>query len=297
MTDFKALIALLQSTVDNFQQVIPGIQDALLDRLREELSALKLNGKTIAISTANVKKIAEIKSKLLGIVLSDEYKAAVKDYVAAFTEINRLQNSYFNTIAKKYSPPKVTAAIQKQAVLSVLEQLTERGIETNVLGGIEDILRKNITTGGSYAEMQRALENNITNNTAGEGTLSKYTKQMTTDALNQYSAQYSQIVSSDLGLDWFVYAGSNLETTRPFCLACTKKRYIHRSEFPALLRGDFPEFEAFDGKLYKGLPAGMIPDTTPANLPINRGGYQCGHQLRPVSESAVPADVRALITV
>lgn len=295
MADFKQLIKLLGESVDNFQKVIPGIQRGMLDRLREELASLKLNenNRTIQISGSNVRRIAAITAKLRAIILTPEYKEAVKEYIKAFDEVTKIQNAYFKGLERKFKPPKLGKVLQQQAVIGVLQNLTERGIETNVLSGIEDILRKNITTGGSYAELQRALQNNLTNNGTGDGSLQRYTKQMTTDALNQHSAQYTQLVASDLGLEWFRYSGSNIETTRPFCLACVEKKWIHISEFPALLKGEFPEFYKYDGKLYKGLPAGMIADTTPANFPINRGGYNCQHQLRPVNVAQVPADVRA----
>lgn len=297
MTDFKPLIALLQKTVDDFNSSIPGIQDRLLDKLREELTALKLKQGDIQINAENIRKIAVIKSRLLDIILSPEYVEQVKQYVQAFNQITALQNRYFESVSDGFAPPDFTDALKQQAIESAVDNLTERGIQANVIAGIEDILRKNITGGGSYVDLQKSLENHLTNNEVGEGALQKYTRQMTVDAVNQYSAQYSQIVSSDLGLEWFIYAGSNIETTRPLCIALTKKRHIHVSEFPAILSGDFEEFRQADGKLNSktGLPEGMLPDTTPSNFQINRGGWNCQHQLRPVSESAVPADKVAAV--
>ncbi|MBK7885129.1 MAG: hypothetical protein IPJ81_16090 [Chitinophagaceae bacterium] len=141
------------------------------------------------------------------------------------------------------------------------------------------------------------MQNYLIDNETGEGQLQKYTKQITTDALNQYSGQYTQIVSSDLDFEWFRYSGSNIETTRPFCLACTKKKFIHISEIPQLLKGNFPEFREFDGVINEktGLPAGLIAGTDVSNFMINRGGYNCAHQLRPVSEDLVPKEYLAKI--
>jgi hypothetical protein len=44
-----------------------------------------------------------------------------------------------------------------------------------------------------------------------------------------------------------------------------------------------------------GLPLGMKDGTTPENFIVHRGGWNCGHQLVPVSEAAVPEDVRKKI--
>lgn len=296
MQDFKQLIKVLTDTVDTFNSAIPDIQVALLDKIRIELKELDLSNGNIAISAKNVALIAKIKANLLDIVLNKDYVQSVKEYAQAFNTITQIQNSYFSNLVADFTPPDVSKAIKEQALSSVVDNLTERGIDANVLSSIEDILRANITSGGSYSELQKALENNITNNSTGDGMLQRYTKQITTDSINQYSAQYTQIVSSDLGLYWNAYVGSNIVTSRPLCLACTQKRWIHVSEFPALLEGDFPEFRQFDGKLNKdGQPAGMIPDTTPSTFPLYRGGYNCGHQLRPVREDQVPIEVRQLL--
>lgn len=292
MQDFKPLIELLQNVVDDFNKRIPGIQQQLLDSIRLELTTLELKNGNIVLSAANVRKIADIKSRMQSIVLNSDYIQGVKDYVGAFNTITNLQNQYFNAVVDNFTPPTFANDIKKQAVESVVDNLTERGIGANVIAGIEDILRKNITSGGSYTSLQKVLEDNLTNNDTGDGSLFRYTKQITTDAINQFSGEYTQLISNDLGFEWWRYAGSNLATSRAFCLACTKKKWLHASELPSIIIGDFPEFDEFDGKLYKGLPEGMYPDTTPDNFMVNRGGYNCGHQLRPVSENLVPIEVR-----
>lgn len=292
MNDFKELIALIEKATDKFNSKVPAIQQKMLDSIRFELRSLDVKNGRISATVKNVRKIADIKSKLQSLILSKDYLKNVKDFIANFDKITTLQNQYFETQIGKFSIPEIVKEIRKQAIESLIDKLTESGIQTNVTNGIEDILRKNITTGGSYSELDAILENNIIDNSTGEGKLQSYTKQITTDSINQYSAQYTQILSSDLGFEWFRFSGSNIQTTRPWCLACTKKLYIHISEFPALIRGDFPEFEEFDGKLYKGLPAGMYPDTNVSNLTIYRGGYNCGHQLRPVTETLVPMNYK-----
>jgi hypothetical protein len=39
----------------------------------------------------------------------------------------------------------------------------------------------------------------------------------------------------------------------------------------------------------------MIPGTDAANFFVNRGGYNCGHQIRPVNERQVPTEVVARV--
>lgn len=112
--------------------------------------------------------------------------------------------------------------------------------------------------------------------------------------MNSFSRQNLQLISSDLGYQWFEYQGSNIETTRDFCEAMKKKRYVHISEFEDVIHGRFPEFKAIEGKINPKtkLPYGFKEDTTAGNFPQVRGGWNCGHQLRPVAEEDVPLSIR-----
>jgi hypothetical protein len=98
-------------------------------------------------------------------------------------------------------------------------------------------------------------------------------------------------INADLGLKWFAYRGSNIKTTREFCLHMTKKEYIHESEFETVLSGNI---DCHQCRIYErtGLPQGLIEGTTPENFPTYRGGWNCQHGLYPVPEIMVPKKVR-----
>src|SRR6201989_2200444 len=133
MQDFKPLIQLITETIDKFNASIPGIQEKVLDKLRTELRSLDLKGDNIAISTANVRKIAAIKAKLKGLILTPEYKKQVKEFVRAYDKITTLQNRYFEAVVEEFKPPAVAKDIRKQAIETVVDDLTERGINANVI--------------------------------------------------------------------------------------------------------------------------------------------------------------------
>ncbi|MBR1480836.1 MAG: hypothetical protein IJ609_02780 [Paludibacteraceae bacterium] len=103
-------------------------------------------------------------------------------------------------------------------------------------------------------------------------------------------------MTDDLGTQWFMYTGSNKETTREFCEHLTAKKYIHRSEIPTILTGKIE----YNGEVHQcaiypktNLPYGMIEGTTPENFQCNCGGWNCRHQLVPVADAVVPASLRA----
>ncbi len=266
----------------------------MLDDILLLTKQLNVKDDKIKIAAGNLKLLSQVKGRLQKILLNPTYVQSVKDYVGNFNEVIKLQNNYFREIESKFSPPKLVTEIKKQAVESVVNNLTENGLNANIVDKVHNLMRQAATSGGSYNTLNTQLTDFITNNHTGDGQLLRYTKQITTDALNQFSGQYTQLISADLGFEWFRYSGSNIETTRPFCLACTDRKYFHISEMPKVLLGEFEEFRKYQGKINKktGLPEGMIPGTDVSNFQTNRGGYNCGHQWRPVSADLVPMDIQ-----
>lgn len=297
MPQFSDILTRIDEAIAKFNKVIPKIQKDVFADLQEELKRLDtVNGK-IKPTIANLRIIVSIKNKMLRLILTPEYKQEVKDFIKAFNDVTKLQNQYWQSVEKTFKPRALLKEIRTQAIDDTVKSLTASGIGSTIQEQIADILRTNITTGGSYAALNDQLRESLVN-TKTDGLLLKYTKQITTDSINQYSAQYTQVVSNDLGFEWFAYQGTDIKTTRPFCDAMTDFRYFHVTEIPDLLKAK-DLYYIKDGKKTKvpiyektGLPHGMIPGTNPANFQINRGGYNCGHQIRPVSAALVPADIK-----
>lgn len=294
MANFKDIISRIDDAVATFVEKIPGAQMDMLSAIDEELSRLDLSNGRIKPTVANLKVITSIKNKLLRVILTDEYKAQVKQFVQAFRDITTLHNQYWRTIEKKFKPSSLLKQIKQIAISDTINKLTDAGISANVVEPVSDILTQNITQGGSMKDLKAILTENLTT-TKTPGTLQRYATQITTDSINQYSRNYTQIVTSDLGLEWFGYRNSLIKTSRPFCISMVERRYFHVSEIPKLLKAEgLYYFNRATQKREKvplnkrtGLPDGMYETTTVANFMTLLGGYNCGHQAGPVSELLV----------
>lgn len=293
----KDLIKTIDGSVNTFNSAIPKVQRDILKEVELLVKKLDIKSDSVQRSAKNLRIIGELKNKINKILRSPEYKELVKEFVKSFREVSKLQNEYFKTISAEFKPPKLLGELQAQSVDAALKSLIDGGVQVNIGSKIIQILSQNITGGAKYTDMVERLREYLTTTKAGDGALERYAKQITTDALNQYSAQYLQVVSNDLGLQWYRYTGAEIETSRPFCKACLDKQYIHQSEIPDLLAGKFPEFKKEGGEINSKtkLPQGMIAGTNPENFHIYRGGWNCGHQLVPVSEDRVPESAKALI--
>lgn len=293
--EIQAIIDRIDKAVTDFQAAVPNIQKDLFREVQSRIQKLEIKDGSILGKVANLKILSEIEAKLERIVLTPEYKEAVKKYIDTFSEIEKLQQKYFAAFNYKFKPSKTIGIIRSIAVQKTVNGLMSQGLQVNVLSRVSEILNSNITTGGSYADLNDQLRNSLLTNETGEGSLERYTKIITTDAVNQYSAQYHEALAQDLDFNWGRYVGSNIKTSRAFCLALTKKEWVHKSELTQVVKGNFQEFKDIDGRIYPktNLPSGMIAGTNETNFKVRRGGYSCGHQFFWVADSAVPAHIKA----
>lgn len=301
---FNDILKAIQGAIDDFNSSIPASQKTMLNSVENSLRGLDLtsNG-DIKISVANLKVIAQVKTKLQNLVVSDDYLQKVTDFVNTYSTISDLQNQYFTALESTFKPNALLKQLRIQSIADTVDGLTEAGIGATISQDISSILQTNITTGGSYKDLTDQLRVALTDQEGNPGLLSRYAGQITTDAINQYSANYMQTISSDLGFEWFAYTGADITTSRPFCLAMTEFNYFHVSEIPRLLAAKdlyYPDKKTGQMELVPiytktGLPQGMIEGTNPDNFQIRRGGYNCGHQIRPVFAAQVPPADRARV--
>lgn len=282
----KILKTILKS-LRKLDKSIPGLQSLLYKELLTEIKRLDTKNDKIQATVKNLSILTSIKNKLNRLILNDDYKAEIKEFAKAFNTVYNLQFEYWKSIEATFKPRPLLKAIRNQAIQDVVQQLTTQGISANVSDNIIGILRTNITAGGSYADLAEQLRQSLTNTAESKGILDRYVKTVAHDSITQFSRQYTQIVSNDLGYEWYRYMNSDIETTRCFCDMMTDKDYFHVSEVPKMLEG-------MGCDIYKktGLPHGMIAGTNAENFFIRAGGWNCGHSIQPVAERQVPAAVR-----
>lgn len=293
-TNFRKILDRIDDSIASFIERIPASQTDMLEALDEELRKLDLDNGRIKPTVNNIKIVTNIKNKLLKVILTDGYKEQVKEFLKSFNDITTLQNEFWRGVEKKFKPSSILKEIKKVAIEDTAIKLTEAGLEGNVVQPIKDILTMNITQGGSYKQMQAQLKESITTTPESTGLLDRYTKQVTIDSVNQYNRNYTQIVSSDLGFEWFAYQNTLINTSRPFCIAMHERRYFHISEIPDLLQAKGLYYTNKKGKRLKvpinpktKLPHGMYATTNVSNFITLLGGYNCGHQAGPVSANLV----------
>lgn len=297
---YKSIEQRIYGALKSFEDKIPALNDELGSYLLEEIGRFdRYTGGKLKPTVKNMNILTSIKNKMLRIILNEKYVDQAREFMRSYNDISTLQNEYWKLNERTFKPTPILREIKNLAITTTADKLGEAGIGVGVGDKIMDILRTNITSGGTLRQLREQLTV-ATQDTETPSILRRYLTQVTTDSINQYNAQYTQQVSNDLGYQWYAYQGSDIKTTRPFCNAMTDFRYFHVSEIPRLLRAEGLTYEnpktgnreAVPINKKTGLPNGMIEGTTPENFFIRRGGFQCQHSIRPVSERLVPLDIR-----
>lgn len=281
----------IEKRINKFLESLPEVERKIYASLLTDLKELSLySDGTIKNNLENIKKLGRLKKNMDDIVLNDAYLKDVSRFIDIYSAVEKTANTYFGKLSSDFTPKKVLAEVKKQAINDAVEMLTENGISANVSVPLRDLIKTNITSGGSYATLTEQLREALLSTPDADGKLVKYARTYTTDAVNTYSGTYMKIITDDLGLKWFRFTGSIIKTSREICKEMVKKSYIHVSEFTDMFHGKVNGKQLPLGK--NGFPYGMKPTTTVDNYQELRNGFQCAHQLIPISEVAVPKDIR-----
>lgn len=181
-----------------------------------------------------------------------------------------------------------------QDILELAKQTTavdllDAGVDTNFLQPILTKIQDAIVVGGNVNDLVDELQIYITGGTEGAGALRRYISQVSSDAINQFNANYNQAVTSDLGFEFYKYVGTVINDTRPFCKHYVNK-YLHKKEVEALGDGKNPTTGT---NLAQPMMNGRIKGTNSSNIFTYRGGWNCRHTFAPVATRQVPqSDLR-----
>lgn len=303
MSSIKKVLSTVDDSINGFMDNVPKVQDKIYKEILTLTKDLKLDSRgNIKNTIDNYKILSNLRQRLEKVVFTGEYKELSKKLLKSFEQIDKVTNDYFATFAT--SPSSTTEDILKilrdESINRTAIYLGQSGVNANVLSKVQEILQTNITSGGSYADFQKSMKGFMLGDAENLGALQRYANTIVVDGVNTYSRTYMNLITDDLGLEWYTYTGSLLETSREWCKHMVKKRFIHKSELKTVLQDNIDGVgicsEEIPCNSKTKLPRGMKKDTTVSNLTINAGGWNCGHKFIPVAEEFVPQYIRDKFT-
>lgn len=293
-TGLNDIIEATSTAISEFEDVLPFVEKQLAEKVTKIISQLDTVKGQIKPTVKNLRLLKTLRKEIQGVLNDSKYNLAFEKLSDNLGVIDKVNEKYFSTLVGEFTAPKVLAEAQNVAFEEMTQALKGNGINANIVDSMIGMIQKDITGGANFYELNQSLREFILSTPEIPSRLTSYTKQVVTDSVHQYNALYHEILSDDLGLEWYEYNGGLVTDSREWCVKMVKKRFIHKSEFPTLVKG---LVDGHQCAIYKktGLPQGMIGGTNESNLVVNRGGFSCQHLLSIISPERVPKEIREKI--
>ncbi len=264
----------LQLAIESrMDESLPRVFSKLSDQVIDLASELSLDPKDRA---KTLKELIKLKKDIADTIIQNApYQLQVAEVISGFEMLAELSNEYITLAIGDFKPKKeLYKAILESNIATTKDALLGAGIRDNFGTAIQEVLKDNISGIGTRSELNKTLRKFIEGTPEESAFLNRYIKQTTNDAVMTFNSEYIQTIAADLDVDHYYYQGTVITDSRSFCVA-RAGRYFTTDEVKA-----WANLKGWDGRM-KG--------TNSSTIFIYRGGYNCRHQLWPVSQEQYEA--------
>ena len=261
-----AAVQALQAKLEaNMESALPQIFKQLSEEVIDLVAELSLDPEDRA---KNLRDIIDLKRKIGDALVGNAlYQAEVFKVVEGFKELAKLSDDFIGVIFDDYSRKNdLYKAVLKANVDLTRDALLGAGVRDNFSNAIREVLKANISGVGDTRELRKVLTQFITGSETEKPFLERYITQVTNDAVMTFNQEYLNTISEDLDVEYYIYSGTIIKDSRPFCVA-RAGRLFTRDQVKSW------------GKL--GQWQGKIPGTNEKTIFTYRGGYNCRHNIWP----------------
>ena len=261
-----------------WEKLLPIIEDLETD-----------SGGNITQSEDNIRRIGIIAETLNTELAGGEYREAVKDFLGSIDKGVQLTNEIAQTFEAGFEPTNAQRQLLKITQQNAINAFFGAGLRERVTQPFLEQLTANIAARAPLREAVKALKTQVVGDVNLDGKLLSNVRTTAYTAQAVADRSYSASVNEDIGIEWFRYAGGEIETTRPFC-DHRRGQIFHRKEIEAWGNG---QNSGGINDIRDGSWAGRIEGTDSKSIFTFVGGWNCRHNLMPVNPNRVPEDVKA----
>ena len=258
----EALQAKLESQMES---ALPQVFKELSDDVIDLVSELSLDPEDRA---KNLRDIIDLKRKIGDALVGNAlYQSKVKEVLEGYKQLANLSDDFMSLILDDYNRKQdLYEAVLKANVNLTKDALLGAGVRDNFSNAIRELLKANIAGVGDKKELRKVLTQFIQGSEAEKPFLQRYITQVTNDSVMIFNQEYLNTISEDLDIEYYLYSGTIIKDSRPFCVARTGRLFTKE------------QVKAW-GKL--GPWQGKIPGTNEKTIFVYRGGYNCRHTIWP----------------
>lgn len=289
MADFLDLIKeknrRLESIPDKFLSRVRKSERQVYENVIELLGQLEQkNGKFLS-TIENVRIAGQINDELKRALYGSDYLNAVTEFASEFDVQNNLNYDYMREVFNLKSSSELAAAVTQQSKANAIDLLLNRGADSDFVAPLRGIIENSVITNASYKDTLFSIREFVEGSDVFDSRLVRYSSQIARDAFAIADRSVSSIYADELDIEWFLYLGDVITTSRAFCRERHNRYYYYK------------EIEAWGaGRKTQGLQLpdsdghwqGEIDGTNEATIWNYAGGYNCGHTISGVSIFNVP---------
>ncbi len=263
----------LDAVPDNFNTAVEKAQVQAFNAIRGLLEGLETSEGQILFNEANLARINQITNQLRDTLQNGEYRDALAAFIGSFDAQAVINSAYIELALASVTPAAQAAALLQAAKQNALLLLGDGAINQRLVAPVGEQLVNLIATGSSLQDAIKSIELFIQGDPTIDGKLLSYARTVADTAFSTFDRSYTYVFSKDLGVQWYLYSGSTIKTTRNFC--CQRAGHYYRKA----------EVESWGGLQW----AGQIAGTNSESVFAYAGGWNCRHSILPVLEAVVPA--------
>jgi len=262
------------------------VQNNVFKEVEKILSQFEYEGGNLVLSEHNVNLINSIDAQINQAIYNDTYIESLTEYTSQFRQQQALTNKYFTELNIGFGsidPIDTVLTSQKNAI-----QLLGDDAYTQIfLTPLKEGLNSSVTSGASFTDTLATLRDFTIGNENVDGKIISHVKRVAYDAFAVSDRNYTASVSAQLGIEFYLYFGGEIDDTRDFC-AERHGKYYHKKEIEGWGEGkrccglEYPKGNTWQGR---------NSATNKSTIFSLAGGYNCKHSILPVSISEVPESV------
>jgi len=264
-------IAELQKAVeDRFNGQYPEIFKDLYTQVLTLTSQVNLSG-SAETRAKELIQLQRLKKKIAEVVYTNKaYQVAVKEVTDSYKEISKLSDDYFRTVIDGYKPKQeLYKAVLESNIQFTRDALLGNGIQETFARDITGLLKNSLIKKSSQKPFNEALKHLIEGYRDQPPILQNQLKTAVADSIMISNRQYLEVISEDLNISYYIYSGTIISDTRPFCAARAGKIF-KKSEIESWAKLSW---------------SGKMPGTTKETIFVLCAGYRCRHSFFPATKA------------
>lgn len=275
----------LEKIPADFVNTIGPSERKIYNDLVEALKKLKLdeNG-NIILNSENFSMIEILGAEFENAVGASGYYENLTDFIKEFNTQKGLNQVFYEKTVPGFENKDVFDLTYENSKKNAVDILANSAVNDN-LQLLKGTLNDAISNGTNVLDLQKLLQQQVVGANGELGVLSRYAKQEASDLFSVAERNYTTVIAKEFGIEFFYYAGGEMDTSRCFCIERHGKTF-HKKEIEAW--GNKKKL----GNCNTGSGwAGMAKGTDEKTIFSLLGGYSCTHSLIPRGIDEVPVDV------